>query len=269
MSEDLNEKDVNVNEIDPFQEILDYDFSTTGEFDIVAKAKLIEDYKVERLNVKNNEAENIIEEVGNVYLNEDQKNNLVQIKTNFESLIKKYDLVETKDYTSEQRDAIYGIAQFIKNSYIDKINNLIFTIKFTREEYQILNSFLRNKNEYDGVEIFNILELKTRYLDEWDEMFRKLPKTEKEFVVEIDIKNIVMLYHFISKCKVKGFDNQFNAFISILTKIGDTNKIYNAYNVIKERVNTQFLEWTDIINVELKTKEESDLQEQQYKESAE
>ena len=245
-----------VSDIDPFQEILEHDFTSSEEFDFVGKAKLIEDYKSESANIKSSEAETIIDQIGESYLNETQKADLDKIKTNFESLIKKYDLEATKDFTKEQRDSIYGIALFIKNSFIDKINNLIFNIQFTREEYQILNSYLRNRHEYDGIEIFNILELKTRYLDEWYVLFGKLPKDQKYFEVEIDIKNIVMLYHFISKCTVKGFDKQFDAFINILTKIGDTNKIYNAYNVVKERINTDFLNWTDIISTDLKFAEE-------------
>ena len=84
-------------------------------------------------------------------------------------------------------------------------------------------------------------------MKEWKETDKALPKQIESFMVDIDIKNIVMLYHFLGKHSVKGIGAEFYTFASILGKIADTNKIYNAYNIIKSRLDNDFALWTSAI----------------------
>jgi len=243
-------------EYDPLDELLENDFTDEeNDFNLDDSYKLIENIKAERVNLKKNEAETVLLEVGPEYLEKEFQSEMDRIKNNFYAFVKKYDVnsdnikeIETKGEQGErEKDKIYGIAQFLKNNYIDMVNNLMFDMKFTRDEYNFMEIALRRKIEYDGNEVFNLIDLKQTYLDKWQQSFRVMDKMENEFTVTIDIKNIVMLYHFLQKHTVKGIDKSFENFVGVLGKIGDTNRIYNAYNVVKDRIETDFITWAGSI----------------------
>jgi hypothetical protein len=218
-----------------------------SDVDIEKYYKEIEDLRIERDDLKRNEADNIIEELGPKYIDTHHADKLKTAKEQLRNWIKKYDVNSEYiiDATSEERDKIYGIVQFVKNYYLNTIDNLMFSFEITDKEYKFLRKALRDEMEYDGVEVFNIIELYTNYISVWDQMYKELGGG---FTAPIDIKNVVMLYHFLSKYKVKGLHDSFRHFTTILTKIADMNKVFNAFNVVKERINTDFMIWAGAIS---------------------
>jgi hypothetical protein len=136
----------------------------------------------------------------------------------------------------------------MKNYYISLIDKLMFSFEITSKEYKFLDKALNIEMKYNGIEAFNIIELYTAYLIQWSALHKDL---RGGFISPIDIKNVVMLYHFLSKYEVKGLKEEFMTFISILGKIGDMNKVYSAFNVVKERIETDFIVWAGAISTDL------------------
>ena len=52
------------------------------------------------------------------------------------------------------------------------------------------------------------------------------------------------MYHFLGKHKVKGIKKEFYNFANVLKQIAETNKLYNAYNIMKDRIDKKFIIWT-------------------------
>lgn len=232
-----------------------------NDVDIEKYYKEIEDLRTERDDLKRNEADNIIEELGPKYIDSHHADKLKMAKQHLHDWIRKYDVNSEFiiNATTEERDKIYGIVQFVKNYYLNTIDNLMFSFEISDKEYKFLRKALRDEMEYDGVEVFNIIELYTNYIAVWDQMYKELGGG---FTAPIDIKNVVMLYHFLSKYKVKGLHESFRHFTTILTKIADMNKVFNAFNIIKDRINNDFLIWAGAISSDYvdETLTEEDLQ---------
>jgi hypothetical protein len=258
LDENLEDFEITENSenIDKLQEILDFDFASDAEFDIENHYKNVQDYKTERVNLKNMEAENVIKDLGPKYAEHTYLEEMNKCKENFYALIKRYDpnSEKIKSMTEVEKDRIYGVAQFIKNSYIEFVNNLLFNITWTREEYKFLKNIFKQKMEFTGNEIFNSFELKQKYLDPWEEIDKVLPNGEP-MNVAIDIKNIVMMYHFLGEYKISGMGKSYMTFLSIIQKIADTNKIYNAYNIEMQRVEETFTLWAGNLTPEIADRE--------------
>ena len=237
------------------ENILQHDFSSNEDFDLNSNYELIEGYKNDISLAKNNEADNIIKEIGPKYLNQEYQDEMNKIKNNFYSLVRKYDPNQDiiKLMNEEEKTKIYTIAQFIMNSYINMLNSLLFNITWTRDEYKFIKNAFRSRIEYSGNEIFNTIELKEEYLDKWEDIDKKLPKTIDEFNISIDIRNIVMMYHFLGAFKIKGMTDEYYTFIDIMQKIVDTNKLYNAYNIVRERIQMDFMNWSGALDPTIDT----------------
>jgi hypothetical protein len=106
---------------------------------------------------------------------------------------------------------------------------------------------MEHKMEYNGNEVFNVVELKETYLDTWRMIDKTIDKNIPSFVVNIDIKNLVMLYHFLSKYIVKGLGKEYYTFKGLLTKIAECNKIFNALNVLTKNYSEKFQIWAGAI----------------------
>jgi hypothetical protein len=230
--------------------ILNHDFNSELEFDINESYKSIKDIEFKLEDLKSREAENVLIELGPKYLNIEYQNEMKKLYTNFYSFIKKYNPNDekVKNLSEEELDKIYAISQFIKNNYIEMINNIMFNMTWTRDEYKFIKGAFRNRMEYSGNDIFNSVDLKEKYLDKWEDLDKLLPKTTSEFTIAIDIKNVIMMYHFLSTFKIKGITEDYYNFIEILKKIGDVNKLFNAYTIAKERINTDFVSWTSALS---------------------
>lgn len=267
MSEELNdmqefaietEKEETIQPIDPLEELTNHDFTSDDEINLDESYEMIQ--QLERINTesKANEAENIIEEISNVYIDEEYKEKLEKSIKNIKAFIKKYDINSDfiKNADEKEKTRLFTIGSFLNKNVGMLINELNFSIQLTREEYKLIDTALTRKLSFDGNDVFNIIELNEKYLKEWRLLEKSLPKETPTFVVNIDIKNVVMLYHFLQKHTVKGISKEFYYFAKVLEKIADTNKLYNAYNVIKQRLDTDFSIWTGAMDGEEITKQE-------------
>jgi len=254
MEENINEfvieetaQDVAV-EIDLLDELANYDFTNAENSDVEKYFNVLKDAEEDNDEYKKNEAVYIIEELGPKYLDKEYLEILKKSKDNLTNFIKKYDAESevVKSMSETDKDKIFAIGKFLNQSYMQKINELTFNFELSVDEYKFIQTAIRSKLTYNGTEVFNMVELKG-YLDLWEVQFKALPKNTKSFFVTIDIRNVVMLYHFLNKHSVKGIDKEFHLFMSVLQKIGDTNRLFNAYNIVKERENTNFIVWTGSI----------------------
>lgn len=237
-----------VEEIDFLQELVDHDFMADDDTDFDKYFSVLENLERDNDEFKNNEASYIIEDLGPKFLDPDFLTELNRLQDNMKAFMRKHsaetDLI--KGMTEPDKDKIFAIGKFLNRNFVQKVNELTFTFPLSREEYKFIHTAFWSKLTYDGTEVFNLIELKS-YLDQWDETFKSLPKQAEEMYVTIDIRNVVMMYHFLSKHKVKGIEKEFYYFVQVLGKIADTNKLFNAYNVVKERMNSEFFVWSGSI----------------------
>lgn len=249
----IDEKNISIDkivaetgEIDYLQELIDHDFSSDEPTDFDKYYSVLESAERDNDEFKSNEAIYLIKELGPIYLDQEYLKELNKLQDNFTAFMKKHEVNSdvVKKMTEDDKNKVFAIGKFINKTLIQKINELKFTFALSIEEYKFIYSALRNKMSYDGTEVFNMVELKQKNLDVWEETYKALPKQAKEFYVTIDIRNVVMLYHFLSKHTVKGIDKEFYYFVEVLTKISETNKLFNAYNIIKDRFNSEYFVWS-------------------------
>jgi len=255
MSEELNdmqefaieeEKKEQIEVSDPLDKLVEHDFNGEEELDLDESYEMIQQIKRINSEAKSNEAENVIEDISGVYIDEEYKQKLDKSIESVKSFIRKHDVNSDliKNSTDAEKTRLFAIGSFLNKNIGHLINELKFSITLTRDEYKMIQSALERKLSYDGNEVFNIIELNKKYLKEWKQLDKSLPKQVPTFVVDIDIKNVVMMYHFLQKHTVKGIGAEFYTFATVLQKIADTNKLYNAYSVIKQRLDLDFNVWT-------------------------
>lgn len=255
--EDKEVEDVVV-EVDPLDELVSLDF--TEDFDVekyhqeIQKLKGGASAQAEELKVL--EAENIIKDLGPKYLNDDYYEEMSKTAQSLSNYIKKFNAdgeemktIDASEDPEKGKDQVYELANFLFNNFITKINTLEFSMELTVGEHKFLDTTLRQKTEYDGNEVLNIVTLLPK-LEEWRSIQKALPRGAEGFMIDVSIQDVVMVYHFISAYKVKGIGTELENFYNLLTKIGETNKIFNAYNIIKDRLGEDFKQWTSSITIE-------------------
>lgn len=251
-------EDLKTTEVDPLDELVGLNFEDGEDFDVEKFHQEIQ--KLKRYGnsdeLKLLEAENILKELGPKYLNDEYQEELDRIAKSLTNYINKFSVggeemikIENSENPDKVKDKVYELANFLFNNFIAKINNILFSMEMTVGEHKFLDTTLRQKTEYDGNEVLNIITLIPK-LDEWKETVKSMPKGAESFMVDVTIQEVVMIYHFISKHKAKGFGAELYNFYNLLTKIGETNKIFNAYNVIKDRLGEDFKQWTTSITIQ-------------------
>ena len=235
--------------IDPLNDLVEIEFSDEEDFNIDEYAEVINIMERDSSMLKKEEAEEIIKSSADKFLKSEY---LEKLETTFKNVLSFYSKYNTeldivKNMTEAEKNKVYSIGNFLSKNYSSLVDEMDFSIKLTRKEYVFLSTAIERKITYDGNEVFNIIDLNEKFLQQWKKDFKKLSKQEDEFVVDIDIKNIVMVYHFLQKHTVKGLSDEFYSFASVLQKIAETNKVYNAFNIKKDRANSLFLTWSGAI----------------------
>ena len=250
--------------IDPLDKLVGLTFDGDSEVNIEEYAEVLNIMERDASMLKSQEADEIVKDAGNKYLKPEYLAKLEDSYTAITNFYKKYDPNSDmiKNMDENGRTNLYAVANFINKNYDNLVDNMDFEIELTRDEYIFLSTALERKVTYDGNEVFNIIDLNERYLKHWKEKFKSLGKKEKTFVIDVYIKNIVMLYHFLQKHTVKGLNAEFYNFSYVLQKIAETNKVYNAFNIKKERANTNFMLWNSALNPDEQVKPQ-DIQENQ------
>lgn len=226
-------------------ELDNFDFSDDKGFDIDKYHELINFLKKSEATdemkekIKLEEAKNIISSTAKEFLGEEFVNQYSKEEDNLINLIKKFDpnLEEVKKMTDEQKDKIYDIAQYLFNNFQKKLNQLNFHFPVDNEERKFIFNVFKNKIEYDQNEVFQLDELKNNYLD------IDFKNDNGIYNTYINVNDLIVFYHLFSKYKVKGITNEFYNFIQILKKIGERIKLFNAYNVVIQRLSNDFQLW--------------------------
>lgn len=226
-------------------ELDNFDFSDDKGFDIDKYHELINFLKKSEATdemkekIKLEEAKNIISSTAKEFLGEEFVNQYSKEEYNLINLIKKFDpnLEEVKKMTEDQKDKIYDIAQYLFNNFQKKLNQLNFHFPINIEERKFIYNVFKNKIEYDQNEVFQLDELKNNYLD------IDFKNDNGIYNTYINVNDLIVFYHLFSKYKVKGITNEFYNFIQILKKIGERIKLFNAYNVVIQRLSNDFQLW--------------------------
>jgi hypothetical protein len=101
-----------------------------------------------------------------------------------------------------------------------------------------------DKNTKKSIVLINGKELKENYLD------KEYVKDNDNHYTRIDVNDLIIFYHLFSKHKVKGINSDYYNFLSVLSKIGERIKLFNAYNVIVQRLSSDFVLWGGSLDVE-------------------
>jgi hypothetical protein len=234
-------------------ELDNFDFSSDKEFNIDEYHELVSTLKqadpdddMKEL-IKLQEAKNIIEKHAKEFLNAEFVDKFHQEEDNLFNMIKKFDpnIDAVRKMTEEQHDKIYIIAQYLFNSYQKKLNDLTFHFPLTNDERKFVYHVFRNKLEYDQNEVFQLKDVKENYLDK---DFEK--NSDGIYDTYINVNDLIIFYHLISKYKVKGINQEHYDYLQILTKIGERIKLFNAYNVVIQRLSNEFRLWGGSLDVE-------------------
>jgi hypothetical protein len=243
--------------LDKAKELETIDFKDKGaEFDHNSYYEAIAKIATKNNNLKQEEAENILTDFAEKFVDKSFVEELGKKRESIKDFIRKYDpngdLV--KDMKVHDVDKVYSIFNYLLNSYITYLNNMTFNFELTKEEFKFLHKTLTHTLEYDGDEVFNY----TKFIEEfWENAVEEVEKdkSKESYVFKIDIKQILLLHHLIKGHKVKGITNEFKQFRNILYKIAQTNKIFNAYNIIVDRLKEDAKLWGSALDLVLEPKE--------------
>jgi len=240
----LNIEDYDVKSTD---DIINFDFNSNNKFDIEESYELIKHMKKPKETkelIEKRDADKIIDETSSKYLNNDYVNVMNDGYNNLQSLLKKYDVNSdlVKKMTEKDKDKIYGIAEYLFNEYQLKLNKMDFKFDLTQDEWKFMNDVIKNKLEYDQNEIFQLKEVREQYLDMAEDIYKSNPNVNIIPTI-INVNNLIILYHLISKYKVKGLNKGHYSFLSLLTKIADRIKLFNAYTLWVQRLSDDFKLW--------------------------
>lgn len=230
------------------EELEEFDFASNEDFNIDEYYESLNEYQVERENMKQREAEEIIKNKAPNYLDEETIKRLNDRIENLRNLIRRYDVdkEELKQLSNEPgggRDKIYKIANFLYNKFTQDLNELEVHITFTYDEYDFIYKTIMNKLEYNSDEVFQLIRLRNEALNKYNEMYKQASSSDSIKTV-MKVSQVVLLYHLLNKYKVKNVNKQFDLFASIMTKIGESNQVFNSYNIVRERLGEDFKQWT-------------------------
>lgn len=241
MSEDKKFKEV----LDKAKELETTKFNDESDFNIDEYFSVLEKIGKKNNNAKNDEAEFIVEEDATSMIDPEFIAELDAKRNSVESFIRKYDPNKeiTKELELKDVDRVYAISNYLLNAYIQYVNEMDFLFVLTRDETKFLNKVLVNDIDYNGDEVFNFTELFNNF---WVTAQQKLveEKDADAYTFKVSIKSILLLHHLIKGHTVKGRNkSDFNNFSNILFKIAKVNKLFNAYNIIIERIKTDRELW--------------------------
>lgn len=247
-----------------FEEILNkakslesIDFKNVENFDYNEYYGIIEKIAKKNSTLKNEEAENLVKEYAEKIIDKDYVDALNNKRETILNFIRKYDPNSDiiKNMSEHDVDKVYAISNYLVNSYIKYLNEMLFNFEFSNAELKFVNNTLTKSIEYNGEEVFNYVELYDNFWKNVKETYDK-DKTQPTYVFKVDIKMILILHHLIKNYKVRGTTDEFKNFRNVLYRIAQTNKLFNAYNIIVERIKDDCKIWGAALDEALRPKEE-------------
>ena len=245
MIEDKNFQEV----LDKAKELETIDFKTTDNLDYASYYEAIAKIAKKNDTIKNEEAETVIKLFANKLIDQSYIDELSKKRESLYDFLRKYDpnteLVESM--STYDVDKVYSITNYLVNTYINYINEMLFNFEFTNEEFKFLDKILTKLIEYNGDDVFNYVEFYDNFWEKAKEFYDN-NRSDEKFTFNVDIKKILILHHLIKNYKVKGSGLEFKLFRNILYKIAQTNKIFNAYNVIVDRIKNDCKLWGNALD---------------------
>ena len=243
--------------LDKAKELETIDFKDKeNSFDVESYFDAISKIQNKNNNFKQEEAETIISEIATKFVDESFVNELAKKGESIKDYIRKYNPNSDtiKDMKVHDVDKVYAIFNYLLNSYIQYLNDMTFNFEISKEEFKFLNKVLTQTIEYDGDEVFNY----TKFIEDfWENAKEEVDKdkSKESYIFKINIKQVLLLHHLIKGHKVKGITNEFRQFRNILYKIAQTNRIFNAYNIIVDRLKEDAKLWGSALDLVLQPKE--------------
>jgi hypothetical protein len=254
---DLNVEDCKIEDIvtesgleviDPLDTLINHNFGE-GDLNLDESYEMISLLERDKDSLKMLEAEEVIKSIGRVYINAEYKQKVEDSINNVKSFFNKYN-VENKEFaetvTEKEKDKLFAISSFLLKNIYKMTDELIYDFNIKVEEFDFMLDVLERKLTYDSNDVFNLVDLNMK-LKEWHKISKSLPKGANSFVISVNIKEVVIIYHFLQKHSIKGITKDFYLFLTTLNKIAEMHKIYNAYGVIRDRLNTDFTIWNSAI----------------------
>jgi len=242
-------------EITTSDDVFNFDFNSDKEFDIETTFEFVKASskpKETKELVEKKEADNVVKSTSQKFLSPEYVELMNNGYNKLLGILKKYKVGSdyVKKMSEADKDKIYIIAEYLFNEYQKNLNKMDFNFELTQDEWKFMIDVLKNKLEYDQNEIFQMEEVRKQYLDGAEEIQKSLPREIEEIPTIINVNNIIILYHLISKYKVKGINKQHYAFLTLLTKIGERIKLFNAYTVWVQRLSEDFQLWGGSLTVD-------------------
>ena len=207
-------------------------------------------------NLKQEEAENIISDIAVNFVNKEFILELEKRKETIHNYIRKYDPNGSiiADMKVHDVDKVYSMFNYLLNSYIQYLNDMSFDFQLSNQEFKFLDKVLTRTIEYNGDDVFNYVEFIENFWESAKEEFEN-DKTKETYTFKINIKKILLLHHLIKGHKVKGITTEFKLFRNVLYRIAQTNRVFNAYNIIVERLKDDAKLWGNALDAVLSPKE--------------
>lgn len=220
------------------------DFKNSEDFDYKEYYSAIEKISKQNGNLKNEEAENIISDTAPEFVDAEFLTSMDKKKEQVLDFLRVYDPNKetTKAMSEHEVDKVYAISNYLVNSYINNINTILFDVTFTKAEFKFLDGLLMHQVSYNAEDVFTFAELYDNFWLEASNTYKE-NKSQDTFTFKISIQHILIIHHLIKDVKVKGITNDFKSFRSILNKIAQTNKVFNAYNILVERIKEDCKLW--------------------------
>lgn len=231
-----------------------FDFSSDTEFDLNAEySALFKEDNLKPINPdesKLKDAEEIIKELGGLYMETTTLMNYEKAFVNFNEFLAKFNIEKdiVKNMSKIERDKLFGYAKELFMFYQTKYGELAFNFELSLKEWHYVEHTLNKKLSYNGQEMFNYWELYTKFIQPTSEIANKLPKTLESFVPVCSIQSLILLSHLLMKHEEKGGSESFKHFKNVLTEVAKMTKLFNAYGVVLERMSKQFDNWVNALN---------------------
>jgi len=251
----MSEKEVFQAALEKAGELETMVFTEKG-IDINEYYSALEQIAIRNNSLKNDEAENVINDQSGKFINEEFVTGLEERRLKVENFIRTYDPNKpiVKDLELADVDKIYAISNYLLNSYIQYVNEMKFNFTLSINEFKFVDKALTREISYNADEVFNYAEFMNNLWYGVQEQAEE-NKSLGEFTVVVDIKKILILHHLIKGYTVKGRTNDYDLFKNVLYKIAQFNKLFNAYSIVIERIKADREIWGAALDVVANEKE--------------
>ena len=159
-----------------------FNFNSDEKFDLNTEyTTLFEDVDEQKISSNDNkikDAEKIISETGQKYIESKSLQKYENLFTNLDIFLNRFqtDSEEVKSMTKEHRDKLFGYGRELFSAYQTQYSSLNFNFELSMKEWNYMDNILTKKLSYNGNELFNFWELFTKFIEPTRNYIKDLPK---------------------------------------------------------------------------------------------